>query len=182
MKSLCDKLIEEHEIIVQVLDAMETECHRLQTGAPVNREFVAKAIAFVREFADGTHHHKEEVVLFPRLVEAGMPADGGPVGVMLHEHEMGRAFIRTIADSVQPASDGDSQALENLIAAMSGYTELLRAHIQKENMILFPMADQVLQDSLRANVVSEFEKAEQMDSSSQAWREWVASGCTNEKP
>jgi len=109
-----------------------------------------------------------------------MPADGGPVGVMLHEHDLGRAYVRDIAESVQPASEGDPQARKELIAGISGYTELLRAHIQKENMILFPMADQVLQDSLRANVASEFEKAEQLDSSSQRWRDWVAAGCKNE--
>jgi hemerythrin-like domain-containing protein len=39
------------------------------------------------------HHGKEEEILFPLLEKKGIPADGGPLGVMLMEHGRARALI-----------------------------------------------------------------------------------------
>jgi len=174
VKGLCDTLIAEHEVIEQVLDLMAAEVDRLNAGGEVRPDFVTKAVAFVREFADGTHHHKEEVVLFPRLVEAGMPSQGGPVGVMLHEHEVGRACIRTIADSVESAAAGDPDARKAMIGAMTGYVDLLRAHIQKENMILFPMAERLLGPESQDQIENAFKESEVADERGRLWRDWVA--------
>lgn len=174
MKGLCDTLIAEHEVIEQVLDLMAGEVERLNAGGEVRPDFMTKAVAFVREFADGTHHHKEEVVLFPQLVRAGMPSQGGPVGVMLHEHEVGRGYIRTISDSVERAATGDQDARRAMIGAMTGYVDLLRAHIQKENMILFPMAERLLDPESQDQVDAAFKSAEMADERGRTWRDWVA--------
>jgi len=55
---------------------------------------------FFRGFVDRCHHGKEEDVLFPELEKRGVLRDGGPIGVMLSEHAMGRRHIREIAEAL----------------------------------------------------------------------------------
>lgn len=174
MSGLCDSLVREHEIIERVLDSLEHEARAVAGGAPVNHAFFTQSIAFVRQFADGVHHQKEERVLFPALCDAGMPQDGGPVGVMLHEHDEGRGHIRAMESALGAAAEGDAVARRLLVQEAIGYVELLRAHIQKENMILFPMAERILNTQQQELVRSGFESAE-VEAKDQVARhqEWV---------
>lgn len=174
MSGLCDSLVREHEIIERVLDSLEHEARAVAGGAPVNHAFFTQSIAFVRQFADGVHHQKEERVLFPALCDAGMPQDGGPVGVMLHEHDEGRGHIRAMESALGAAAEGDAVARRLLVQEAIGYVELLRAHIQKENMILFPMAERILNAQQQKRVRSGFESAE-VEAKDQVARhqEWV---------
>jgi len=63
---------------------------------------------------------------------------------MLHEHELGRAHVRAMADNLEAAGRGSAAAVDAVIRNGLGYAELLEAHIRKENEILFEMADRVL--------------------------------------
>ena len=56
-------------------------------------------------FADKCHHGKEEDVLFPELEKAGIARQGGPIGVMLHEHVSGREFIRRMSEALPARND-----------------------------------------------------------------------------
>ena len=85
-------LMSEHRVIERVIQAMETAATYLQLGGDVRPGFFIEAADFIKHFADGCHHKKEEGVLFTALAENSLPVNGGPVGVMLSEHEQGRAF------------------------------------------------------------------------------------------
>ncbi|MBI3872143.1 MAG: hemerythrin domain-containing protein [candidate division Zixibacteria bacterium] len=160
MEGLCESLVHEHEVIERVLDAIEAAARQIRAGGPVDRLFFSEAVTFLREFADGVHHRKEEDILFPGLCAAGIPKDGGPVGVMLHEHNLGRGHIGAIVESLDAAVRGDRAARETLVEESLGYVELLRAHIQKENLILFPMAEQVLGYDQKSQIYRAFQQAE----------------------
>lgn len=129
-------LKDEHRVIEKVLNAMERQMAR-----PVDRDFFRSALDFLRNFADGCHHAKEEEQLFPALESAGIPRENGPIGCMLHEHEQGRALIRLMADNVDAAANGDETATRNVRQATASYIALLRQHIFKEDNVLFQMAD-----------------------------------------
>jgi hemerythrin-like domain-containing protein len=175
MTGLCDSLVQEHEVIERVLDSLERETGAVAGGKTVDRAFFADVIKFVREFADGVHHQKEETVLFPALCEAGMPKDGGPVGVMLYEHDEGRHHIRAMEASLDAAANGEPSARECLVRESCGYVELLRAHIQKENMILFPMAERLLNVDRQVLARQKFTEADQTHAENSArHRSWVA--------
>lgn len=77
-------LVDEHAVIVRVLDAVEAVARR--DDDPMDVEFFEKAIEFFACFADKCHHAKEEDLLFPVLEQRGVPRDGGPIGCMLSEH------------------------------------------------------------------------------------------------
>ena len=143
-------LREEHEVILRALTVLERVGRTLSQGKAVPPETIATLATFFRTFADKCHHAKEEAHLFPALVEHGIPNEGGPIGVMLQEHEEGRALVRTFAQG-DPAT---------AVSAIRRFVLLLREHIAKENDVLFPMSDQVLPQAEQAAMMGKFEQAE----------------------
>jgi hemerythrin-like domain-containing protein len=149
-------LSNEHRIIEVMLNCLERMAERSVAGGKLDRDDAEQAIDFIRNFADGCHHGKEEAHLFQTLASKGMPRDFGPIGVMLSEHEQGRAFVRAMAANIVKASEGEQSALQGFAAAANGYVQLLRAHIGKEDNILFPMAENILDDADRKNLHQAF--------------------------
>ena len=134
-------LSDEHRVIERVLGVLE----RL-TVKPAT-EFLEpwkKALDFIRHFADRCHHFKEEKVLFPALEEHGIPNEGGPIGMMLMEHEEGRSYVRAMFAAISLIEAKNEAAKESLLTSAQAYCHLLREHIQKEEEILFRMADEVI--------------------------------------
>jgi len=152
-------LMEEHVLILEALDALEKKVAAVQAGATLDRVFFENAVSFLRNFADKCHHGKEERLLFKRMTERGFQAQSGPIAVMLSEHETGRAFIRGIADAAAKLGT-EPAAPAQIVEHSRGYIALLRAHIDKENNILFPMADQALAPEDQAYLSKEFERFE----------------------
>ncbi len=169
-------LREEHRRILEVLEALERTLDAAPDGA-WDRGFVSDCIAFFRLFADACHHGKEEDVLFPALAEAGMPADRGPIAVMLREHEEGRALVARMADAYARTEDGPAHARtqdgpahdprgreggdprRELERAAREYIALLRGHILKEDGILFEMADMALSGAACQRVCERYHPA-----------------------
>jgi hemerythrin-like domain-containing protein len=139
-----DILMQEHRAIEQVLDALARGAERLQAGGAARPGLFLEAADFVREFADGCHHRKEEDVLFEAMVASGFPRDGGPIGVMLAEHEEGRSLVRALGGAAHRLAAGDAAARSELVGSVGAYVDLLRQHIQKEDQVLYRMAHQVL--------------------------------------
>ena len=155
-----DILMSEHRVIERVIATLEKGAHNLEAGKAVRPGFFVDASDFIKGFADGCHHRKEEGVLFRMLGEHGMPVEGGPVGVMLYEHEQGRAFTRGMRAAAERFQAGDPTARAEIIQNALGYAALLRQHIQKEDRVLFPMADQVIPAAEYAQVLDGFEHVE----------------------
>ena len=155
-----ETLIHEHEIISLVLDAAEREVQSQRSTGRLNANKVEQMLDFFRNFADTCHHMKEEKQLFVRMAERGVPFQGGPLGVMMTEHELGRHFLRETAAAIPLARSGNGAALKMIADNLGEYVELLRAHIHKENEILFPMADRILSPDDRADLAREFERIE----------------------
>ena len=152
-------LKDEHALILEALDAIERKVIALEAGAAPDRAYFEKAVEFLRTFADRCHHGKEEKLLFKTMVDRGFPRQAGPIAVMLHEHETGRSFIRGIAEGAA-AVGTDPGAAKQIIENGRGYISLLRAHIDKENNVLFPMADNALSPEDQQRLGHEFERFE----------------------
>jgi hemerythrin-like domain-containing protein len=150
-------LSDEHRVIERVLAAMERLTEKPAT------EFLAswkKALDFIRHFADQCHHFKEEKVLFPALEEHGIPNEGGPIGMMLQEHEEGRSYVRAMFDALGKIETGDQSAQAALCENARKYLHLLREHIQKEDDTLFRMADEVIPEDEQKQLLKRFEAHE----------------------
>ncbi len=141
-----DTLMDEHRHIEAALDALDVYAERLSAGAEAPINDLAAFVRFIREYADRTHHGKEEDILFEIMVREGFPKEGGPIAVMLMEHDEGRSHVRVLAGAVEAGDDPDASARSAIVAAARGYTSLLREHIQKEDRILYVMAKERLSE------------------------------------
>jgi hemerythrin-like domain-containing protein len=148
-------LSDEHRVIERVLAVMEGLSTRPLLES---RESWKTALDVISGFADGCHHFKEEKVLFPALEEHGIPSDGGPVGMMLMEHDEGRGYVRSMLAALQDADT--ERAQQTLIDNARSYLRLLRSHIEKEEEILFPMAGGVISDNEHKQLLKLFEEHE----------------------
>jgi hemerythrin-like domain-containing protein len=156
-------LMREHTLILRVLAALERKLTAWESGAPPDRAYVEKAVEFLRGFADRCHHGKEEDILFVAMVsELDFPRKAGPVAVLTTEHITGRDFIRKIAEAAIGLGQ-DPAALRQVIENGRGYIELLRAHIEREDTVVFPMVEQFLDDADNARLAAKFEQFERED-------------------
>ncbi len=152
-------LKEEHVAIKSMLDVLERICDKLEAGEGVEPGHLEQVVEFIREFADKCHHGKEEDLLFPAMAEAGIPVEGGPIGVMLAEHETGRNYVKGMREGIEEYKEG--RGASRFIENARGYIELLRAHIDKEDNILYPMADGHVAREEQERLLEEFEKVEE---------------------
>jgi hemerythrin-like domain-containing protein len=160
MRTATQILRDEHDAILRMLDATEEVSGRLRRREHVEPQILSQLLEFFRLFADRCHHGKEEDLLFPLLEKKGMPRGGGPIGVMLEEHDMGRGFVRQMAEASAGYSAGDVHAGASWASASMNYAGLLREHIAKENQILFVMAERMLSDTEQIELAKAFEEAE----------------------
>jgi hemerythrin-like domain-containing protein len=155
-----DALRREHDAILNMLDAAEELAARLERRQPAAPQQLADLLEFLRLFADRCHHGKEENLLFPLLEKKGMPRQGGPIGVMLHEHDHGRALIAEMREAAQTLAAGNAEAGAQWAHAARRYVALLREHIHKENEILFRMAERMLSEAEQEELARAFDRLE----------------------
>lgn len=154
-------LMNEHRTIERVLDALVVFADDAQRRGGTEGEELARFVRFFREYADAAHHAKEEDVLFQAMVAHGFPRNGGPVAVMLHEHDEGRAAVGALharAGQAAPWSDADRQEIADVAR---GFSALLHAHIHKEDAVLYPMAEQHLPPDALAEVGAACDRADE---------------------
>ena len=156
MKSV-ERLKAEHDLIERGLNLLEKALARLEAGQSFPEDFPQWAPRFFQQFADQCHHAKEAVVFFPVLRQRGIPEQGGPIGVMLHEHVLGRDCVRRMRE----ASQAQPFHARTFADAARQYIPLLRQHIFKGNNVLFRMAEQVMSEADDADVTGRFSQAEQ---------------------
>lgn len=137
---LTDQLRAEHERIARALVCLARLAAHVRARGDVHPDAVRALLEFLREYADHDHHAREERVLFPWLSQRGFPPEIGPVAVMLHEHDEGRALLRhLLAASKHIQIDADVR--EEFATHAEAYCRLLYEHIDKENNVLFVLAD-----------------------------------------
>ncbi len=148
-------LRKEHEAILYVLEILDKMMRSAESEKESLLRYYNEVVYFLKIFADLCHHGKEENYLFQELGNKGLPKDGGPVGVMLQEHAQGRGFIAEMGSSL------DEKDIAKFSSAAVKYRDLLRSHIEKENNILFPMADRLINEEEQERLFEKFEAHEE---------------------
>ncbi len=156
-QSWSDLLMNDHQTTEKVFVAVERAL--AAPGGP-SPAVLRDAMEYFQGYVDGCHNKKEENHLFPLIEQRGISRTGGPLAVMLSEHEQSRALL---AELVRPANGylaGDRGTLDDLRAAFGQYSSLLKNHYWKENDILYPMARRVMSEADGATVVAGIETTE----------------------
>jgi hemerythrin-like domain-containing protein len=155
-----ETLMNEHRFIESVLDALESYTGRLATSADTDPADLAKFVRFIGEFADRCHHGKEEDILFETMIENGFPREAGPIAVMMFEHVEGRRYVGILSDAVDHSASWSDEDRGRIRRAAMGYAELLRAHIMKEDQILYPAAESRLGGRVMEDIGRRFDQFE----------------------
>lgn len=152
-----EALMQDHRVIERVLAVLE---ELTRTPGEISLATWEKLLDFIRTFADKCHHMKEEKILFPALEEHGIQREGGPIGMMLMEHEEGRGYVRAMAHALALVKEDPEVAQTILLENARSYLNLLREHIRKEDEVLFAMADETLTPEEQKEILREFEEHE----------------------
>jgi len=160
MKATRD-LKEEHGGIKVMLEILGNVCDRLDVGQSVDPKHLEEILEFLKVFVDKCHHAKEEDHLFPAMERVGVPKEGGPIGAMLHDHRAGRDLIRAMGEAVPGVNRGDGPAVGRFVRNARGYRELLLTHIDKEDNVLYPMAEDRLPAEADGALAAAFEAVEE---------------------
>jgi hemerythrin-like domain-containing protein len=155
-----EQLKTEHRAIKRMLEVLDAVCGRLRAGEKVDPAHLSQIVEFFRGFADECHHGKEEEIFFPALEAAGIPNEGGPIGVMLYEHDKMRGHMEGLAEAVGRYQTGDVKAGADIIRHASDYAAMLRSHIEKEHHALFKMAEAHLSPEEEGELAGRFEALE----------------------
>lgn len=138
--TLIRELSEEHRVIERLLASLLRVTARAAAGDGVTKALVASHVELFRTLLDTLHHGREEQILFAALSAVGFSRQMGPVGVMLHEHELGRDAVSQLSQIATSAEMLTGSELRALIATATSFAELLSSHIAKEDSVLYPIA------------------------------------------
>jgi hemerythrin-like domain-containing protein len=155
-----EELKNEHQgiqLMLRVLDQIASKAERKES---IRQDHLSDILEFLTVFVDTCHHGKEEDFLFPALETAGVQRRNGPIGLLLEEHETGRSLVAKIRSAAPSLPLGSNAASESFLTAVRGYIDLLTKHIEKEDTILFPMAEEKLDAAVDAKLYESFEQLE----------------------
>src|SRR5262245_46574788 len=146
----------EHRVIEQGLRALDGMCLNLKTGDNVPPEILSQLLDFIQNFADRFHHAKEEKYLFPALSPNLLQKDGKALRFLMEEHETERTLIADLKSAIGEYRHGDAAAVGRFIEAANQYCDHLVSHIRHEEAILFRLAEELLDETVKASLIKSF--------------------------
>ena len=151
MHNTIRSLYDEHEMIVEATEVAKDAAALIGTDDARYASTVKHLMDFFRTYADGYHHHKEEEVLFPLMLESNELLGDGVLKEMLENH----ADFREMLDAI--TKDPDAGRLPEVRDGLAQYSEALLDHIAVENDEVFHMAMTLLDDNLLDRIGFQFE-------------------------
>ena len=150
-----DFLVAEHEMIERAMAALKSNLERIDEAvmAPLQMH---RAIDFLLEFGDKMHNTKEERFLFPLMGQKGLPVEGGPLGVMLMEHDAERKLLGRMIAELPNLAEATAAARQKFAAEGFEYLTIRAEHIWKENDVLYPMGRKVISEEENVTLLKEF--------------------------
>jgi hemerythrin-like domain-containing protein len=145
----------EHRVIEQAMRALDGMCFRIRTGDDAPSEELSKLLDFIRNYADGFHHAKEETHFFPALEQIGIPDENGPLAFLREEHETERRLLSDLELAVEEYRH-DSAAGAKFVSAALQFKDHLIEHMQHEEAILFRLAEEMLDDRVKDALTHSF--------------------------
>lgn len=161
--NIIQEMLAEHDNILRYTRILTAVCQELLAQGTIDLEDFQTLIAFGREYADTLHHKKEEDILFAALLETQDPlAQKLITHGMFVEHDLGRLYLGQAQDAAQRlAKDfADDDAKLSLLGNTVAYRELLQRHIDKENQVVYPFAEEILSEEILAELGEETQRYE----------------------
>lgn len=135
-----DELRLDHETITALLTILDLNIKKLESDRPASLEDLWWLFEFNRDFVIRNHNQKEESILFPALVSAGFPEE--LIDPLIEEHDLMRSRAKTVRGIIEDYRDGSPGASAGLANAGRIYIDLLKEHIEFEEMAVYPAAEE----------------------------------------
>jgi len=155
-----ENLKNEHNDIKGLLNIMSKIAGNIKSNDVFYTSDVEDIIDFLKYFIEKSHHGKEEV-FYPALEYAGIPKEAESLSVILYEHALARNYLKDIDSCVVNCKIGNSFSGDMLAESMTNYVQLIKNHMQKEEEIIFPFAEQELSHDKQVELAKEFERIEE---------------------
>jgi hemerythrin-like domain-containing protein len=163
-------LAREHRLIERALDVLGRICDDGRRTKALNASDATQVIQFLREFADRTHHLKEERVLFPAIdSRTFFPGCG-----LVSEHQMGRERVKGMADAVERSLQGDAEGVRVFVRQARSLISLLRAHIAKEDDCLASVVHRAFSEEDLESLTEQFEELERREIGERTFERYAA--------
>lgn len=141
-------LKDEHKNILEFADFLKKVCCSIIDGEKVDTELLRECVAFARNYADKFHHGKEEEILFKVIIEqSGDVAQKLIRHGMLVEHDLARYHVLELENSILAFDSNPSVENKlNILTHAGGYIDLIKRHIEKEDMVVYDFAKKELSE------------------------------------
>ncbi|MDN3014961.1 hemerythrin domain-containing protein [Paenibacillus sp. BSR1-1] len=147
----------EHPPLLAQLEGLYTLTQKIDQEIELEMNF-NELITKVNEFkaALDPHSEREEGILFP-MMGAYIGTTSGPIAVMEYEHDQAKANIKEFLEKSLnvPSTFSEMKTLAELI--QNAYF-ILTEHFTKEENVLFPMAERMLSDEEKLELLSKIQE------------------------
>ncbi|MGC5324144.1 hemerythrin domain-containing protein [Brevibacillus sp. SYSU BS000544] len=140
----------DHDVVEDRLESIKVAILSDQIWSEENRQIIDSFTQFLRHELEN-HLIEEEQILFPQIAEVLGQANG-PISLMNGEHQTLRSLVDELVVEVESCKM-IHQKTNRLIELLYQVDEFLADHMYKENCVLFPMAEQILTDFQKAQVL-----------------------------
>ena len=147
----------EHRLIEKMINIASKEVDIIKEDRIIDPAFIATEVDFFRTYADRTHHGKEEDILFQALERKNMSRDDQRTKQeLVDEHVRARKEVKELLEANDRYAAGDPGGLDLIMAQLSKLIELYPGHIQKEDKLFFPNAENYFAPDELEQMLKEF--------------------------
>ena len=152
-----DLLKGEHDDVRGILKILQAMTDRLADGKQVDLEDLEWIFEFNRDYVDRFHHGREEYILYPSLKDEGVPEC--PLSELFTEHEIARSLAKAIRGYIEDykQQEAGSNIPPEIVAGCLSYIDLLLDHMDREEKIFFPLADECFTKEARDRMVEKLQ-------------------------
>ncbi|MFA6213962.1 MAG: hemerythrin domain-containing protein [Candidatus Micrarchaeia archaeon] len=134
-------LMAEHRVISRMVALLEKELGSEALLHTANPSFICTAVDFFKNYADTTHHGKEEGILFRSLGAKPLSREHKAImDQLVREHGIARDEVQGLLESAQRYERGDLDAIAQISAHLKRLIALYPPHMELEDTRFFGAA------------------------------------------
>jgi hemerythrin-like domain-containing protein len=156
-----DSLKEDHKLIRRYLDNLLLAHDFLVDREEVPTSVFDKTLEFSKQFMNKYHHYREEYILFLKLAEKKGGSIDPQIVSLRDQHERSRNLVSQIKEALKGYKNNDEVGVSRLVENVGYYVSLERQHVNRENHVFYPMAEEAFSDAEMKEFDAEFAKIEE---------------------
>jgi len=145
MAAIMDALHDDHESILKLLGVLERQCNILADSDRPDYDLLEEIVEYCLAYPDIYHHPKEDAV-YERLLSQS-PEVAKELGALQEQHHELQQLTRRLADTVREVEGEVVMPREPVVQLMRDFIDFYRAHIEWEETVFFPAAEQYLAEA-----------------------------------